>query len=467
MIHDLKPYPAYKDSGVAWLGKVPEHWDVFPALAAYRPKLIRNTGAIEKTVLSLSYGRIIIKPQEKLRGLVPESFETYQVVDPGDIILRTTDLQNDQTSLRVGYSKYRGIITAAYMCLETTSRLSNEFGYQLLNSYDLLKLFYGLGTGLRQNLEFSHIKHVPVLVPPRGEQSAIVRFLDYVDRRTRRYIRAKHMIALLNEHKQAIIQRAVTQGLDMDDATQSLGSAPDFAINARWRTGRLWGAARIRSEKGRPNLDLLSVFLGRGVIPYGEGGGQVHKPSFDLASYQVVHPGDLVLNNQQAWRGSVGISACLGIISPAYAVLALDPKLNSRFANYLFKSHVMIAQFVTSSKGVGDIQRDIHFAWLKNAKVPTPPLREQERIADHLDRELSELERHLSMYSREVALLREYRTRLIADVVTGKLDVREVAARLPEEAEEAELIDDRDACGERGEETEATGLDADAEEAEA
>jgi type I restriction enzyme S subunit len=93
---------------------------------------------VEKTVLSLSYGRIIVKPEEKLHGLVPESFETYQIVDPGDIIVRTTDLQNDKNSLRIGRSRNRGIITAAYMCLNTTDRVLNDFGYQILNTYDLL-----------------------------------------------------------------------------------------------------------------------------------------------------------------------------------------------------------------------------------------------------------------------------------------------------------------------------------------
>lgn len=113
MIDGLNPYPSIKVSGVPWLGDVPEHWEVLPALAVFKPRQVKNTGMIESTVLSLSYGRIIVKPTEKLRGLVPESFETYQVVDPGNIIVRTTDLQNDQTSLRIGHSQHRGIITSA------------------------------------------------------------------------------------------------------------------------------------------------------------------------------------------------------------------------------------------------------------------------------------------------------------------------------------------------------------------
>ena len=171
MIGSLKPYPVMKDSGFYWLGNVPEHWQVSPAFAAYSPKQVKNAGMPEKTVLSLSYGQIVIKPVDKLHGLVPESFETYQIVDPGDIIVRTTDLQNDQTSLRVGLSLHRGIITSAYLCLKVRNSLLPEYGYQLLNSYDLLKILYGYGSGLRQNLDFSHIKRMPFPVPPPEEQA--------------------------------------------------------------------------------------------------------------------------------------------------------------------------------------------------------------------------------------------------------------------------------------------------------
>ncbi|MEZ4713130.1 MAG: hypothetical protein R3A44_38425 [Caldilineaceae bacterium] len=101
MNHDLKPYPAYKDSGVQWLGEVPEHWQQLPGRACYHERKVPNTGMQEQTVLSLSYGRIVVKPVEKLHGLVPASFETYQIVDPGNIIVRPTDLQNDQNSFAI------------------------------------------------------------------------------------------------------------------------------------------------------------------------------------------------------------------------------------------------------------------------------------------------------------------------------------------------------------------------------
>ena len=207
----LRPYRAYKDSGVEWLGKVPAHWKQLPGRACYREKEVPNTGLTETTVLSLSYGRIVVKPIEKLHGLVPASFETYQIVELGDIIIRPTDLQNDWNSLRFGLSHNRGIITSAYLCFCTTDLLTREYGHLLLHTYDLSKVFYGLGSGLRQNLDWTDFKYLPCLVPPLPEQAAIVRFLDHADRRIRRYIRAQQqLIALLEEQKQAIIHQAVT-----------------------------------------------------------------------------------------------------------------------------------------------------------------------------------------------------------------------------------------------------------------
>ena len=107
---NVSPYPKYKQSGAPWIGDVPAHWKIQPTFGAFEPNHERNDGMKEKTVLSLSYGRIVIKPAEKLHGLVPESFETYQIVNPGDIVLRTTDLQNDHTSLRVG------LVREGYTC---------------------------------------------------------------------------------------------------------------------------------------------------------------------------------------------------------------------------------------------------------------------------------------------------------------------------------------------------------------
>ena len=203
---------------------------------------------------------------------------------------------------------------------------------------------------------------------------------------------------------------------------KSLGSSPPFFVNERWDVRRLWQLGHVRSEKNRPDLGLLSVFLGRGVISYREGGGQVHKPSLDLGGYQAVHPGDLVLNNQQAWRGSVGVSDQLGIVSPAYVVFALNGALHPRFANFLFQSDVMVAQFVTASKGVGDIQRDVYVPWLKNARVPVPSWDEQRAIVRFLDHADRRIKRYVRAKQKLVKLLEEQARTAIQRTVTRGLD---------------------------------------------
>ena len=187
----LGPYPAYKDSGVPWLGQVPENWSLSHGKACFREKRQVNTGMREMTVLSLSYGQIVVKPVEKLHGLVPASFETYQVIDEGNIVVRPTDLQNDWTSLRFGLSHHRGIITSAYMCLSTLNPMTRGYGFLLMHAYDLEKVFYGLGSGLRQNLDWGDFKYLPCVVPPVSEQVAIVRYLDHADRKVRHAIRAR------------------------------------------------------------------------------------------------------------------------------------------------------------------------------------------------------------------------------------------------------------------------------------
>ena len=232
MNSNLRSYSSYKSSGVSWLGDIPAHWRQLPGRACYYEKKLPNTGMRETTVLSLSYGQIVVKPVEQLHGLVPASFETYQVVEPGDIVIRPTDLQNDWNSLRFGLSRHHGAITSAYMCFHAKGIMSREYGHLLLHTYDLKKVFYGLGSGLRQNLNWSDFKYLPCLVPPLHEQAAIVRYLDHADERIRCYVSGKQkLIRLLEEEKQAVIHRAVTRGLDPNvrlkpSGVEGLGDVP-------------------------------------------------------------------------------------------------------------------------------------------------------------------------------------------------------------------------------------------------
>jgi len=169
MIEGLQPYSEYKESGLPWLGRLPSHWDLKLGHAAFAPRHVSNRGLKEKTILSLSYGRIKVKPTDKQHGLVPESYGTYQIVDEGNIIIRGTDMQNDHTSLRIGLSRNCGAISSAYLCLEVRLGVSPDYGYQILNTFDLTKAIYRYGSGLRQNLDHGEIKRLPIFIPPSDE----------------------------------------------------------------------------------------------------------------------------------------------------------------------------------------------------------------------------------------------------------------------------------------------------------
>lgn len=189
-----------------------------------------------------------------------------------------------------------------------------------------------------------------------------------------------------------------------------------------WIVERLWAISKIRKERNQENLQLLSVFLNRGVILYSDGGGQVHAPSRDLSNYQVVHKGDFVLNNQQAWRGSVGVSEHHGIISPAYIVLKLSDQINPQYGNFLFRSPIMVGQYVMASRGVGDIQRQIYSQHVLNVLVPIPPPDEQDAIVRFLDVAEKRIRRYIRAKQKLIKLLNEQMQAIIQQAVTRGLN---------------------------------------------
>jgi type I restriction enzyme, S subunit len=227
----LNPDVKLKPSGVNWVGEIPEHWEVRRVFEVYSPKLNKNSGMQETQVLSLSYGTIIVKPIEKLHGLVPASFETYQIVHSGDIILRTTDLQNDHNSLRVGIVRTTGIITSAYLCLKTQEPYIPDYGHLFLHSWDITKAIYGFGSGLRQNLDFKHFRRMPAIIPPRDEQESIVQHIATNTASLDNEIScARRQITLMREYRTRLIADVVTGKIDVSSALDASARSAAAAL---------------------------------------------------------------------------------------------------------------------------------------------------------------------------------------------------------------------------------------------
>jgi len=218
VIKGLDPDVPMKDSGMEWLGEIPAHWGETNTSALFMENKKKNKGAKEANLLSLSYGNIVRKDINSNEGLLPETFDTYQIVKPGFIVLRLTDLQNDKRSLRVGHVNEKGIITSAYVALVKKSDAveSTQYFYYLLHTYDIIKVFYGMGAGVRQSLNFNELKKLRLLLPTPIEQTAINNFINRETNKIDLLIpKIREAIEKLQEYRTALISAAVTGKIDV------------------------------------------------------------------------------------------------------------------------------------------------------------------------------------------------------------------------------------------------------------
>ncbi len=200
-----------KDSGIEWVGMIPEHWDVKRTTDICKQNKRKNILLKETNLLSLSYGNIVIKDFETAFGLLPKSFDSYQIVEKGYIILRLTDLQNDKKSLRVGLVHEKGIITSAYLGLIFHKSIYSSFVFYLLHSYDIKKVFYSQGGSMRQSMKFDDFKSIKIIIPPKQEQRQIAKYLDDKTSKTDQIIsNIQNQIEALKELRKTLINDVVT-----------------------------------------------------------------------------------------------------------------------------------------------------------------------------------------------------------------------------------------------------------------
>jgi type I restriction enzyme S subunit len=461
MIADLKPYPVMKDSGVPWLGEVPEHWGLPRLGAILRERCETNDDNNVVDVLSVMRERGVIPYAEKgnVGNKKSDDITRYKIVRPNDIVVNCMNVIIGS----VGLSKYTGCLSPVYYVLTRRSEIDDP---RYLNAYFQTKPFQlslvRIGNGIlahRMWIPMELLKCEPFPRPPATEQTAIVRFLDYIDRRIRKYIRAKQkLIKLLEEQKQAIIHCAVTRGLDPNvrlkpSGVEWLGEVPE-----RWEVVRLKNlVSRVTSgSRGWSNFaaDDGVLFIRIGNLTRASIGldldNTVHlrlpRSVLGEADRTRVQRNDILLSIT-AFIGSVAVVPA--DIEEAYIsqhVACCRPRVgksNSRWVAYVLLSSV--GQTHGQLSMYGGTKQGLSLDDVKNYLILLPPIDEQSMLVEWIERTCSSVDTATQSARCEISLLREYRTRLIADVVTGKLDVREAAARLPDEADELGLVDEGDA----------------------
>ena len=207
----LSPDVAMKDSCIEWIGMIPSSWNIHPVYYYFGERKARNYDLKEQNLLSLSYGKIIRKDINASGGLLPANFSTYNIIETGDIIIRSTDLQNDKRSLRTGLVTEHGIITSAYIDLMPKSNVNSKYFHYLLHAYDIMKVFYNMGNGVRQGLNYSEFSKLMLIAPSREEQQEIVDYLDNKCEQIDSIIETKkEQLAVLDEYKKSMIYEYIT-----------------------------------------------------------------------------------------------------------------------------------------------------------------------------------------------------------------------------------------------------------------
>ena len=461
MIADLKPYVEYKESGLPWLGRVPGHW-VTKRGKSYLVAIDERSKTGREELLTVSSARgVVPRSSASVTMFKAESYVGHKLCWPGDLVINSLWAWAGG----LGVSQHHGIISTAYSVYRSrpSAQINPRFLHELVRSsafhWELQVRSKGVWIS-RLQLTDTGFLDAPIPLPPPDEQAAIVRFLDWANGRLERAIRAKRkVIALLNEQKQAIIHRAVTRGLDPSVPLKPSGIPWLGDIPQHWEVRRVKQATRILRGKfsHRPRNDASLYdgkypFIQTGVVAQASKLITSYSQSLNekgLAVSKLFPSGTLVMT----------IAANIGEV----AVLTFDAcfpdsivgfvPTTSVDRDYLYMVFLCMKPELLREAPV-NTQGNLNVERIGAMGMPFPSLGEQRQIAKRAEVETAAFDSTISRLEREIELLREYCTRLVADVVTGKLDVREAAARLPDEApldtaeDDAELADEAEAADE-------------------
>ncbi len=439
----MKQYEQMKNSGVGWIQEIPCTWGIHVLFQLADQVKNKNKDLAEKNLLSLSYGKIKRKNINSAEGLLPESFDGYNIIEANDIVLRLTDLQNDHTSLRVGQTEERGIITSAYTTLRPSSLVHPRFLYYVLHAYDLIKGFYGMGAGVRQGLNYDEVKAIRVPSPPFDDQHAIATFLDEkVVQIDSAIDDAKKSVEEYSQWRKSVLFEAVTKGLKPEVEMKDTGIEWLGQIPITWHLARVTQLLDYTHPypvgDGDHGLIKPSDYKNEG-IPYirvqNLGWGTeisldnvvyISKDTNQKIASSTLRPNDVLFAKTGGTIGKTGIipsSIPIANTTSHVGKITVDSKHNPKFILYVLSSKVGYNQFweVASKKTT---RPELSIDEIKSVKIVLPATREeQDQIVAFLDGIISEIDSMILEKQNVISDLEQYKRSLIYEAVTGKIKV--------------------------------------------
>ena len=417
----MRRYESYKDSGVEWLGEVPSHWNLIPNKYIFKlRKNVVGKRSSEYDLLSLSLKGVIKRDMENPEGKFPAEFDTYQEVKEGDFIFCLFDVE--ETPRTVGLSSYHGMITGAYTIFETNN-VDKKFIYYFYLNLDSDKRLKPLYKGLRNTISKETFFSFNTFIPPLSEQQKIAQFLDEKTAKIDQAVDlAEKQIALLKEHKQILIQNAVTRGLNPDVPLKDSGVEWLGEVPSHWNLIPNKYIFKLRKNvvgKRSSEYDLLSLSL-KGVIKRDMENPEGKFPA-EFDTYQEVKEGDFIfcLFDVEETPRTVGLSSYHGMITGAYTIFETN-NVDKKFIYYFYLNLDSDKRLKPLYKGLRNtISKETFFSF--NTFIP--PLSEQQKIAQFLDEKTAKIDQAIALKTAHIEKLKEYKSVLINDVVTGKVRV--------------------------------------------
>ena len=426
------PYPNYKPSGIEWLGDVPTHWEVQRGKTLFQTVDVRSqTGNEELLTVSAERG-IVPRKSVNVTMFKAESYVGYKLCWPGDLVINSLWAW----AHALGISQYHGIVSSAYGVYRLLPKFKNyaSFIHRLVRSIPFQWELQVRSKGIwisRLQLTNEAFLGAPFPLPPLAEQTAIVRYIDHIDELIRRYISAKEqLIGLLEEQRQAIIHRAVTRGLDPNvplkpSGVEWLGDVPEH-----WEVRRLKHVFQRIVGGATPTSTNSNFWDGNVVwitprdvsktIRLQNSIRRITQKGLSSCSAKIVPPGSIIVTSR-APVGNVALAETELCTNQGCKTLVVAAEI----LNPIFGFNIMsILKDELQSLATGTTFTEIATSKLAAMYLPLPPLSEQTAIVRYLDKATADIDTVIDRNRRQIELLKEYRTRLTADVVTGKIDVR-------------------------------------------